>query len=87
MDKAEAKRTACGIVNALIDSYRGVGQPLDDYLGEIESGQLEASASTLADLNRLNAAICEIQNEMMRRAGKGFPATVIDYKIEDLENE
>ncbi len=71
MTQVEAKREACGIVNALLESYRCVGQPWEDLMDQesFTDGELD-------DCNRMDRALCELQNEMHRRsAARGFAAT------------
>jgi len=77
MNAREAKREACGIVNAEIDSYRSAGQPwadLDD----------DCTDRDIADANRLHAALVDLQMEMFNRAGGGYPAKHVQMTREDL---
>ena len=72
MTKVEAKREACKLVNALIDSYFGAGQPWTDLIDEGDA----VSDQRIADTNRLDAALCVIQAELFRRAGnRGYLTT------------
>lgn len=80
MTKREAKRTACKIANALLEGYRDAGQPWEDLVDEC------ATDDEIENANRLHAAICELQNEMLRRAGEGYPAEHTKQSREDLIN-
>jgi hypothetical protein len=77
MNAREAKREACGIVNAEIESYRSVGGPW----GELKDG---CTDQEIADANRLDAALVDLQMEMFNRAGGGYPARHEPRTREDL---
>ncbi len=62
MSKRKAKREACRVVARLIESYFGVGQPVNDCIDG-------AGGWTAEDEPVLTAAFEQIENEMRRRAG------------------
>ena len=67
MNQRDAKREACSIVALHISAYFNVGQPYDD-LGRLDNFTDE----DLTDANRLHAALCELYNELNRRADTPF---------------
>jgi hypothetical protein len=63
----DAKRKACSIAALHVRSYFDVGQPYDDMLALDDF-----TDEDLANANRLHRALCELHNELNRRAGSPF---------------